>query len=82
MPVSGRSTWLCGDRACRCKLATVRGVYPERRVRFLTVVVYREDGVIEIVCPACQRLNRFRWTKPVAPLTEPPSLLDSAPTGE
>jgi len=69
MPASGRSTWLCGDRACRCTLATVRGVYPARRVRFLTVVVYREDGIVEIECPKCRKVNRFRWEAPSEKVT-------------
>ena len=53
MPVAGRSTWHCGNRVCRVKLATVRGTHPARRLRLLTVAVYREDGIVEIQCPAC-----------------------------
>lgn len=64
MPVAGRSTWHCGNRVCRVKLATVRGTHPARRLRLLTVAVYREDGIVEIQCPACGKVNRFRWESP------------------
>jgi hypothetical protein len=65
-PSSHHSKWVCGDPNCRSKLATVRGFHPGRRLICTGAArtVHREDGIVEMTCAVCGKVNRFVWRAP------------------
>lgn len=67
MSTNGRSHWVCSNRACNRRLATVRGEHPKRRLSTTanaTGVTFLQDGRVRVRCGGCGNLNVFEWREP------------------